>query len=193
LKQWKAYHQRVGDKPNSLVVHTLNDFVGKRRSVSLDLGAGNLRDSKFLLGQGFTRAVAVDSSEESLAFVVKGIELYIAPIETFTPGKNSLDFAFSCNTLFFLTPAQVADVFRNVLVGLRPGGIFACNVLGQEDDWVVWGENVSSFTEETIVSLCSGFRVLGVNEGRNGGSTVNELGFVVSKFWHQLSIVVQKI
>ena len=143
MKKWKAYYERVGKKPNSLVVETLKDFVVSR-SVALDLGAGNLRDSRFMLGQGFSRVVAVDSSKESLAFKTDNIELYIMPIETFRPEMDVFDFASCCNTLFFLTPEQIVEVIQNVKKGLRSGGIFVCNVLGKEDDWVLDGRPVLS-------------------------------------------------
>jgi hypothetical protein len=178
MKQWETYHLHVGEIPNQLIVGCLNDFV-TRREASLDLGAGNLRDSRFLQSQGFTKLVAVDGSEESRTFLTEGIELHISPIETFVPEKNAFDFAFSCNTLFFLTPSQVADVFKNVFKGLRSGGVFACNVLGGEDDWVIQGRNVSSFTKKTLTALANGFEL-------------NEHGFVIGKFWHQLNIVTRK-
>ena len=191
MKKWKAYYERVGEKPNSLVVETLKDFVVSR-SVALDLGAGNLRDSKFILEQGFTRVIAVDASKESLAFQTNNIELYIMPIQRFTPQKESLDFVSCCNTLFFLTSEQIAEVIQNVKKGLRSGGIFVCNVLGKDDGWVLDGRPVSSFTKDTLISIFQGFNIKETSEGRHTSKTLNEHGFEVSKFWHQLSIVVEK-
>ncbi|MEK7185060.1 MAG: class I SAM-dependent methyltransferase [Patescibacteria group bacterium] len=191
MKRWERYHHQVGENPNSLVVHTLSDFVTRRES-SLDLGAGNLRDSKFLKNQGFTRLVAVDNSDESLEFATEGIELHISPIEIWKPEKDTFDFAFSCNTLFFLDRLQVGEVFRNVLAGLRSGGIFACNVLGEEDGWVAQGKQVSWFNEKQVIELCVGFEVLGISESKKNSFTLNELGYSIPKLWHQISIVAQK-
>ncbi len=191
MGQWVGYHQMVGDRANSMVVGTLNDFV-TRREACLDLGAGNLRDSKFLLWQGFSRVVAVDSSEDSLPFATEGIELHIMPIEQFVPEKDAFDFAFSANTFFFLSPTQIANALQNVLNGLRAGGIMAFNVLGKEDGWVVMGEQVSSFTEESLKALCVGFEVLGVGEGRNQAKHLNSFGILETKFWHTISIVLRK-
>ena len=185
------YHLHVGDVPNQLVTGCMQDYVTQREA-SLDLGAGNLRDSRWLQSKGFTKLVAVDSCEESSAFVTEGIELHISPIEIFVPERDSFDFAFSCNTLFFLTPSQVADVFKNVLGGLRSGGVFACNVLGEEDDWVVQGRKVSSFTEDTLTAFATGFEVLGVGESKNQSQALDNLGMLVGKFWHQMSIAVRK-
>mgnify|MGYP007071074251 CR=1 FL=1 len=82
MDTWMDYHLHVGDVPNQLVTGCLEDYV-TRREACLDLGAGNLRDSRWLQSQGFTKLVAVDSCEESRAFLTEGIELHIAPIETY--------------------------------------------------------------------------------------------------------------
>lgn len=192
MKQWQSYHERVGEIPNPIVVSVLKEYVHTREG-ALDLGAGNLRDSKFLIKQGFKRVVAVDFSQESYAFLTEGIELEICPIQIYEPEANTFDFAVSCNTLFFLTFRSVTEVFRNVFEGLRSGGVFACNVLGSEDDWGVCGggPSVSSFTEETLRSLCKDFKILDIGESRNHAH-VNTPEGLANKFWHQWSIVVQK-
>jgi SAM-dependent methyltransferase len=190
-KGWIDYHLHVGDTPNQLVAGCLEDYV-LRREAALDLGAGNLRDSRFLQSQGFTKLVAVDNCEDSRIFLTEGIELHIAPIEKFVPEPDAFDFVFSCNTLFFLSPEQIAVLFQNVFSGLRSGGVFACNVLGQQDDWVVQGRQVSSFTEEGLTGLAQGYEVLGIQQSRTHGRTLDNLGMSVGKYWHQISIAMRK-
>lgn len=185
MSKWTQYHERVAEKPNSLVVSILEKFV-TGKSACIDLGAGNLRDSKFLLAQGFERVVAVDKSEESLGFISDGIELHIMPIEEYEIEKDTFDFVFSCNTLFFLAPYQIALLFRKILAGLRPGGIFTCNVLGMEDQWVVTGGRVSAFTEPQIKALCKGFKILDIGDIKYIAESEHP------KFWHLWSIVVKK-
>lgn len=175
-----------------MMFQTLKKFVTER-GASLDLGAGNLRDSKFLLSHGFARVVAVDISEESLAFATEGIDLRIAPIETFVPDSNAFDFAFCCNCLFFLPPEHTANVFKNVLTGLRPGGVFTCNVLGEEDDWIVRRRNAVCFTKESLLALTPGFKVLKMSEEKNRRDILHVSGSVEkSKLCHDIRIVVQK-
>ena len=187
----EEYQKRAGKGPNSLVLHAL-DFV-LERSASLDLGAGNLRDSRFLLKQGFERVVAVDGSETSRKFASAGIELHIARIEEWEPELRAYDFAFSCNTLFFLSHAQVAKVFQSVSKSLRSGGIFACNVLGEKDGWVLRGERVSYYTEETLLALCADFELIGTGESKIlGSSLATRTTPRVPKFWHQRNPIVRK-
>lgn len=187
--QWIRYHERVGEKPNSLVVSVLEQYVEKR-GAALDLGAGNLRDSRFLKRMGFSRVVAVDSSDESLAFSADGVELHIRPIQTYAAKANTFDFVISCNTLFFLPDALVEEVFESVLLGLRSGGVFACNVLGPKDDWVLRGAPVSSFQKSDIVRLCEGFEVIDANPVHF--DQPSPVAGRPPKHWHQWCLVLRK-
>ncbi len=188
---WKGHHKLVGNSPNTLVTMVLDDFHINRES-ALDLGAGNLRDAKYLLRRGFHRVVAVDKSEESLDFATKGIEIEISPIELYCPKKESFDFVVCCNTFFFLEEMYITQVFKNVMDGLRPGGIFVCNVLGKKDEWVKKRKPVLSFTRGELRALCDGYEIVGSGEFQNYGLNTTYDGKVVQKFWHQLAIVVRK-
>jgi hypothetical protein len=190
MERWSAYVEQIGDGPNPLVVHTLNNFVTSR-GASLDLGAGDLRDSKFLSRGGFSRVVAVDPSEASRAYLVEGIELHIASIETYEPRPGEFDFIFSCDTLFHLTLEEITAVIRNALLGLRSGGIFACNVLGQDDEWAQQGREACYFNGETLTALCTGFEILETSEEKVMGWVVDD-EVKVRKFWHTLRIAARK-
>jgi hypothetical protein len=191
MKKWQEYYNHVGEKPNSLVVRALDNYVCER-SLALDLGAGNLRDSKYLLSQGFKRVIAVDSSDEALAFQVPGIELHISPIQSFVPEHNTLNLALSCNTLFFLSTRDIKTVITNVQNGLHLNGIFVCNVLGEEDGWIAENKPVSWFTPESFKGLFDDMEILWVNESKHLGAACRN-GTRQSKFWHQLSIAVRKL
>ena len=190
MGRWDQYYQCVGERPNSLVVSVLEGYV-QARGAALDLGAGNLRDSKFLRHVGFARVVAVDHSETSLAFSTEGVELHIRPIQDYKAELNVFDFVISCNTLFFLPEASVEEVFRNVLSSLRTGGVFACNVLGPEDDWVFQGVPVSSFEESDIARLCEGFEVIDANPVHFDQPSPT-MGHP-PKHWHQWCLVLRKL
>ncbi len=188
-QKWDQYHDRVGEKPNSLVVSVLEQYVEKR-GAALDLGAGNLRDSRFLKRRGFARVVAVDYSDESLAFSTDGVELHIRSIQAYEVKANTFDFVISCNTLFFLPGALVEEVFESVLSGLRSGGVFACNVLGPEDDWVLRGAPVSFFRESDILRLCRGFEVIDANPMHF--DQASSVAGRPPKHWHQWCLVLRK-
>ena len=184
MRQWKEYHQRVAEKPNSLVENALEKYVIGRSAV-LDLGAGNLRDTKFLLNFGFECIVGVDKSNESQNYLVPGIELHILPIEQYQISSNSFNLIVSCNTLFFIDASEIKLIFERVFQGLRRDGIFVCNVLGEEDEWVVEGRSVSCFTKTMLLSLCADFQVLNISD-------VNYHTLTRPKHWHLWNISVAK-
>lgn len=186
MDKWGNYHQMVGEKPNALVAGVLKDYV-RGRSAALDLGAGNLRDSKFLLNAGFKRVVAVDKSEESRFFSTPKIELHIMAIEDYEPPADTFNFVFSCNTLFFVRTSQMKRLFERVLKGLRRGGVFACNLLEEKDEWVTEGAPVSGFSETSLAFLCDGFEVIATREVE-----YEDDHFTPPKFWHQRIVALRK-
>ncbi|MCX6703175.1 MAG: class I SAM-dependent methyltransferase [Candidatus Zambryskibacteria bacterium] len=189
MDQLGLYHQQVGERPNLLVVSILAEYV-TTRGVALDLGAGNLRDSKFLKKVGFNRVVAVDYSHESVPFLTEGIELEISPIQVYKPEASTFDFVVSCNTLFFLNHEEISHLFKNIFVGLRAGGVFTCNVLGPEDDWIVKeGRQVGSFTRTSLRLQCKDFKILGMREFKHRAAPPGTQNI---KFWYQWSIALQK-
>jgi hypothetical protein len=193
MSKWGNYYERVGDVPNTLVTGVINDYE-VNRGVALDLGAGNLRDSKYLLDEGFSRVIAVDSSEEALGYIAEGIELHILPIEQFEITPETFDFVCSCNTLFFLKRLDVYDMFARVLSGLKLNGIFACNILGEEDDWatgMIKGPKVSFFNEREIPDLARGFEYK-VQEYRRLEPSPASIHYIPPKFWHSWSFIARK-
>lgn len=186
MSSWMSYYRQVGDKPNSLVVQALKDFK-RPKTAALDLGAGNLRDSKFLKKSGFKRVTAVDSSHEARAFAVDGIDLRIGSIADFRPDESTYTLASCCNTLFHLNLSEIESVFRNVLLGLRPKGIFLLNVLGDDDDWAIAKSTVVTFSEESLVAMCHGFKIVHAKEHR-GGRKINKQ-FV---YGHEFCLMLRK-
>lgn len=180
MSKWQQYHEKVGDKPNSLVVQAVEEIVG--RQAALDLGAGNLRDSKYLLSKGFARVIAIDHLPNSREFLVDGIDFHVSAIDSWEIAPGFFDLIICCNTLFFIDSQCIRQLFVNVLKGLSTGGIFACNVLGKDDDWVLV-DNLSSFNREQLLSLCNGFKLIRIEDIHYNDGQKN---------WHTWNLVVRK-
>jgi len=162
------------------------------KETAVDLGAGNLRDAKYLLQQGFKRVIAVDRSQLSRDYVVPGVVLETQAIEQYVPDPQSFDLAVSCFTLFFVSSWEVHKVFDRVYQGLRPGGIFACNVLGELDDWVTCGHPVSHFTQSSVQRLRKDFTVLHEKEAKFLAEREAGQSSAKQKYWHQRIMVLRK-
>ena len=189
MANWSSYFDDVGDIPNGLVPRLLESQDPNKRKVALDLGAGNLRDSKHLLLQGFETVIAVDTCEQSRDFVIPGIDLRTMSVQSFKGKPESVDFAISCNTLFFLQSEEIKYVFQEVYKCLTIGGIFACNILAPDDSWVKEGKRgVYCLKKKRIEDFCSCFTKFEIREKRRDGET----SAGTPKFWHQWIVVAHK-
>jgi SAM-dependent methyltransferase len=186
---WKNYYDIVGDNPNGFVREVVRRHHGRKR-LALDLGAGNLRDSKFLLTSGFRKVIAVERDREALLFFDTRIPLYVRPLEEFKIAAGMYDLIYSCNVLFFLDKKTIEKLFHDAWRGLRPGGILAGNAFGERDDWVRSSEiNPRTYLTATDVGrLRVGFQPLLCREREYDGKTTNG----EMKHWHQWSFIFQK-
>lgn len=188
---WQGHHACIGEEPNGLVRYALCQYV-KHKSAALDLGAGNLRDSKFLLARGFGRVVAVDTSEDSLPFSNQNIEFHQERIESFVPQALEFDLVCAFNILPFLSARDVALVFERVAASLKPGGVFVGNALGKDDQWVKEGKHVSSFTQESVCRLCRMLHLVFLSEAKCQGKVITPNGTSAPRFWHTLNFLAIK-
>ena len=161
--EWYEYVKIVGDVPNAELMYVLQNYDIGREAV-LDLASGSARGARHCRARGFKRVVTVDMHLGSLAYRAAGIEHYLALIQDFMPDPDAFDLVYVWDGLRYLTIPQILRVIRNSLIGLKRGGIFACNV-----DCLKEGErrqhSISSiFTEDTLMALMSGFEILELRE-----------------------------
>jgi len=135
MSKWDQYDSSVGDDPHPFVVGAVERYA-TARDTALDLGAGNLRHTTFLLKNGFKKVIAVDEEIRGQSNK-SSIEIVTMRLQEFVPGQQSCSFVLCWATLFFLAQSEVPAIFDRVYAALKPGGIFVCNVLGEKDDWVV--------------------------------------------------------
>jgi SAM-dependent methyltransferase len=149
-------HDVVSTEPNSLVVGLLENFPELKRGSALDLGAGNMRDAKYLLNSGFRRVTAIDISPDSLPHVRRGIEFIQGDMRNYQPETRTFDLVIACNSLFYLTKEEVRQLFVTLYQSLQPEGLFAFNVLGP-DDPLTQNPGTSFFTRHEIFNFADGF------------------------------------
>ncbi len=186
---WKKYYDVVGDNPNPFAKEVVRRHRG-RKNLALDLGAGNLRDSKFFFANGFRKVVAVEKDKQALLFFDTRIPLHIKPIEEFEIARGAYDLIYSCNVLYFLEKELIEKLFHRAWEGLRPGGILACTALAQQDAWCQPSEiNPCAFlTALDIGRLRIGFKALMLREHEYDGRSVSGQ----MKHWHYWSLIFQK-
>ena len=187
---WDNYHNKIGLKQSEIAC-ALSRFLKGKRDRALDLGAGHLRDSKYLIREGFFEVTAVDIHEPPKGLFEEGIVFAQSRIEEYIPEEELYDGCISTNSMYFMPKACTKHVFERVRAGLRQGGVFACNLLAQNDPWVKeqGAEKIAWVEKCDLKALHEGFRViLSENTFRRMEDFPNE-----KKDWHCHVFILEKL
>lgn len=135
---WKAFFERRKDQPPRPLLVRAVEFV---QSVdhAVDLGPGALNDVRFLLAKGFKHVTAIDeilmANEVALTFPAHRFDYIKSSFEDFDFPREKYDLVNAQNSLSFIAPDQFDRVFGSVLLSLKKGGVFAGQLVGDQDDW----------------------------------------------------------
>jgi SAM-dependent methyltransferase len=188
-ERWKAYYEKTKEKPHESLIGALA-FVSER-SAALDLGAGALADSKYLLAEGFKKVVAVDSAPAVAGYAVgepnDRLAIFITAFDSYEFPHEEFDLANAQYSLPFNAPDSFETVFARLKDSLKPGGIFVGQLFGPHDSWS--GDARMSFHSiEDARRLLDGFDILELTEEENDGTTKTG----VPKHWHVIRILARK-
>lgn len=159
----------------------------KNIGFALDLGAGTLGDTRFLLSKGF----AVDAVDSESSFVDFGKDvranLIVSTFDSFDFPIVKYDLINARYSLPFNPPETFNAMFARLFTALKPSGIFVGQFFGAEDSWSSNGE-MTFLAKEQIESLLKDFNILHLEEIKKKGETA--LGS--DKFWHVFDVIAQK-
>lgn len=190
IQDWSEYFGFTRLKPPySLLVEAVK-YV-KEKNKAIDIGGGALRDTRYLLAQGFDVTV-IDSSPLLIqeADRIKNIKLHpiVIPFERFDYPKNKYDIAISMFALNFCNPLHFDEVLKKIEDSIKTGGIFCALIFGNRDKW-------SSYTDKTypskdhMIKLLKDFEIISFNE-KNSGEKDKNNEFMDSG--HVLQIIAKK-
>lgn len=187
IERWRNYQNRTASgKPRPLVEEALK-YVTQKDS-ALDLGAGALNDSAYLLETGFKELVAVDltppykelspGADQQFKYVQQRFDEFYFPPDHFD--MVSAQFA-----LPFTGREHFKTVWRRALSTLKGSGIFTGQLFGERDDW--FGQDGIIFhSGEDVSRLINGLVVL-----KNKEREYVEKG-VRAKHWHYYDLILKK-
>lgn len=186
---WNQYIKQTKDrKPRQLLCESMS-FV-KNRDVALDLGAGALNDSKYLLEQGFSKVIAIDKTEskEILNSIPdERFHFQKGDIENFSFSKDEFDLINAQFVLFFLNKDDIKKIFVSIKKALKKDGVFVGQLLGLRDSWGGI-PNVTVLSDKEIKELLLDFEVLHFSEEEKDKETVaGDL-----KHWHIFHFIIKK-
>lgn len=199
-ERWGRYYDAVADKPpRPTLLDALGRFAaqglpakGGPPPFALDLGCGDGRDTVELLRRGW-RVLAIDATAEAIERLLARPGLLpeaplAARVERFEdfqpPACDLVNASFS---LPLCAPAHFPALWARLTAAIRPGGRFAGQLYGPQDDWA--GRGITIHDRDAVACLCAGFRVERLDEVIEDGTTA--LG--KTKRWHIFHLVLEKM
>src|SRR5258708_24742415 len=151
MSDWSEFYEITRNKPPSpLLVKSLKFVVSKNKA--LDLGAGSLRDTKFLLSSGFKSVTAVDSDssiiKEGNTVNDKRLEIANTSFDSFNYQPGEYDLLSAQFSLPFEVPDKFKDVWNKIKSSIRKNGIFTGQFFGVNDEWNIPGKKMTFHTKD---------------------------------------------
>lgn len=190
VPKWDKFYENSKDRPLRQLLLDTMEYV-KRPGKALDIGAGALKESQFLLDKGFE--VTAFDSEPAAAAIAKTIHndkfhFQKASYSEFKYPQQEYDLVLAMYALPFTPPEQFDKVMRGVLGAVKPGGIFAGHFFGEQDEWNSGQNNMSFLSEPTLHALFKDFEELYLREQKGEDST--DSGGM--KYWHIYHIIARR-
>lgn len=184
------YEKSKGREPRPILIFAAS--LCQNKEEALDLGAGNLIESKYLLEEGFKHVTAVDRSPKIEVFKDEikdpGLEVKRESFADFEFSKEKYDLINAQFSLPFYGEKDFPAFMEKIINSLKPGGVFAGHLFGKNDGWNVGGSGMAFHTKEEIEALFQGVEVIRFKEMElDGKESSGKL-----KHWHIFTFVVRK-
>lgn len=176
-----------GRPPRETMLQALDLF--EVPGLAVDLGCGAGRDALPMLERGW-RVLGIDSNPEAIKRLREAsgdnpkLETLVAAYDAAAwPACELVNSSFA---LPFCPKETFAAVWRRIVDSLKPGGVFAGQLFGPNDDFAKRGVVVLSRAE--VEALLVGLDVVRLDEVEEDGKTAVGEG----KHWHIFHIVARK-
>lgn len=187
---WNNYYKNIeGRPPRELLVEALK-YAPK--GVVLDVGAGDLVDSKYLLEQGY-KVVAVDgaspSHERSKAISKRNFSFKPIPIEDFNAAPKKYDVVSAQYSLPFVDPEKLGSVLHMLKKSLKDEGVFVAQFFGYKDSWNDGDGQMSFCNLAQLGYLFGDFKIHKLEEVEEDSPQANG----EMKHWHRFDLIAQNV
>jgi SAM-dependent methyltransferase len=190
IPKWDDFVEVTTDKPHRVIIDEALKYMSPPGK-ALDVGAGALNESRFLLDQGFD-VTAIDSTPAAaqVAGSIKnhGFHFEQSTYQDYKFPKNSYDLVSALYSLPFTPQQHFERVVHDVLDAVKPGGVFAGHFFGEHDQWNDGSGTVNFITPEQLDDFLADFEKLSINE-EEGEQPADTGG---SKYWHIFHVIARK-
>ena len=190
MSDWDTYYKKhVSRKPREQLVRAV--LLCTEKHSALDLGAGTLVESAFLLESGFEKVIAVDNSPQTKSFAEtfdpERFELIISSFQDFNFKENQYDLINAQYALPFHGAKDFSLFVQKVKNSLTSGGIFVGQFFGTKDEWNTLDTKLAFQTKEEIEELLSDLEIIELTEEEKDGGTASGN----QKHWHVFNFIVK--
>jgi tellurite methyltransferase len=187
---WSEFYELTKNKPPRHLLVKALPYV-KTKDNAVDLGAGALNDTVYLLSDGFNHVTAVDKEPvakeiaiqlppEKFQYVISSLEKYAFPIESF-------DLVSAQYALPFIPSEHFDEVWGLIRKSLKTDGIFTGQLFGDRDEWS-GSKNMTFHTVVEARKLLSDFELISFEEEEADKATAAG----IMKHWHVFHFIARK-
>jgi len=179
-------------KVHPLLLHALR-HTGVRSGRALDIGAGGLGESRYLLSLGFdVDAVDPDPVSKELATHLasgdRRFSMSANAIEHHRIPPDTYSLTVALHVLPFVAVETIDRVAADIVAGLRPGGVLCCTHFGVRDSWAMADLPVTGVSERRAAELFAGMQPVYFGVSEHDGVDLEGM----PKHWHVLRQVLIK-
>ncbi len=189
-KNWEDYFKDTKNYPPSPLLVQAMDYV-QVKNKAIDIGGGGtLKDTKYLLSQGFeTTIIDKEQAVEAACLNIKSkkLKFVISDFVEFDFPPNKFDIAAAIYSLPFTQPEKFSEVFDRIKKSLVTDGIFCGQFFGDRDGWHL-NTNLTFVTRAKAQSMLDDLDTLLFNEKEFDGKTANG----TPKHWHVFDVIARK-
>lgn len=194
---WKKYYALAEGKLPAKILRTTLDKYLQERGEALDVGAGHLVESMFLLEQGFTvTAVDDDPASAELATKIKDPKFNFIQdtIQNADILQNHFLLICALNILSHISLDEFDFVLNKIQAALKINGVFYANFFGIRDSWNKSKSTKTFLDIENVKGYFKDFDVLFIGE-REFDDTFGWAqikGLNDTKHWHIITLIARK-
>ena len=186
---WQAFYRNTKDAPPSPLLVKALAFV-KRKGKAIDIGGGALKDTRYLLGQGF--GVTVIDREGALADMAAALDspqlrYNVTSFADFDFPEGKYDLASAMYALPFNPPETFDAVFENIKKSLAKDGIFCGNCFGVRDQWAA-NPKMTFHEKGHVERLLADMEIVSLEEREWDGKTADG----APKHWHVIEFIAKR-
>lgn len=191
MQSWSEHFQRTEHRPPNPLLLTAIDLVVDRKA-ALDLGAGSLKDSKYLLESGFQQVTAIEQDPAAKKYRGKipahRLTLKTCYFEEMKLKPHTFNLITAQFALSFTSPPHLPEVMRKIIASLQPAGIFCGQFFGPKDSWNIPENHFTFVTAHTLKNWLKPLDIIHFKETQNDSTTIDGK----AKHWHIFDIIALK-